>query len=403
MPPDRCEFDTLPALARTFAACILSLSILLLAACGGGTSSTPPTGGTAPPPTTPPPTTPPPTTPPPTTPPPTSTTLAASVSTLALSTAGLTEYGIAGTPASGLSRSITITNTGAVTASALTVVPAAALPSGTAMTTTCGSLLAAGASCTVSFTPGATATSDGTNPCTAGTAPVPAAVSVSGSNTNTVSTDVVVLGYGCIDQGGYVYAFDDTTPASASVGGKVLTTSDQSTGIRWAANGSSGVANDAIYGITEVSTSSSPDPTAGQVAGQSACNGATDGACDTNNLYLYYQNDATNAPIPLSQYAAGACKATIGGYSDWYLPAVCEMGYGNPACGSSGAPTLQNAQSDLVDASGLSLSGFYWSSTEYSANPQAIAWLQYFATGGGSAQFSATKSNLLSVRCSRAF
>lgn len=382
MPSYRRELGTLPSVRRAFGACILSLSSALLAACGGGTSSTPTSGAT--------------------TPPSTSTTLAASVSTLALSTSGLTEYGIAGTPSSGLARRITITNTGALTASALSVVTATALPSGTTMSTTCGSTLAPGASCTVTVTPGATATSDGTNPCTVGTTPAPAVLSVSGSNTNTVNTDIVVLGYRCISQGGFVYALDDTTSATTSVGGKVLTTTDQLAGIFWASDGSA-AAYDSIYGIDETSTALVASPSAAPAYGQSACNGATDGACDTNNIYLYYTFSATNAPISLVQYAAGACKMTIGGHSDWYLPAICEMGYGNAGCGSSVAPVMQNAQSDLVDASGATLSGLYWSATEYSGTPQNTAWVQSFATGGSSTQATASKGTALHARCSRAF
>lgn len=385
MPHETRRRVPFPGPARAFAACLLGL---LLAACGGGGHSTVAAGGTSSPAST---------------PVAASTTLVGSVSELALSTVGLTEYGITGTPSSGLARSFTITNTGAAAASGITVVTVPALPSGTAMTTTCGSTLGAGASCTVTVTPGATATSDGTQPCTAGTTPLPAVVSVGGSNTDTVDTDVVVLGYGCIDQGGYVYAFDDTTPATASVGGKVLTTTDASTSILWSSDGSGNAAYDAIYAISELSTTTSPSPSTGQVVAQEACNGATDGACDSNNIYVYYENAASGAPIGSAQYAAGACKATFAGYSDWYLPAVCEMGYGSAACGTSGAPALQNVQSDLVDANGLNLlSGYYWSATEFSVSPMLFAWDQYFATSG-SLQLNATKGNLLHARCSRAF
>ncbi|MGL6029299.1 MAG: hypothetical protein ACRC0M_05905 [Legionella sp.] len=338
------------------------------------------------------------------------TTLNTSVSQLALSVTGLTEFGVSGTPSSGLARVITITNTGSNPAVNLAVT-SPTWPAGTSDTKTCGSTLAASDSCTITITPGATATSDGTNPCSSGTAPVPGAVQVSADNATTVSSDVVVLGYGCIYQGGYVFAFDDTTPSSGSVGGKVVTTSDQAAaapnGIIWSSNGTSGGSSnavyDSIYGISETSTTSSANPSGGQVSGQTACNGATDGSCDTNNIYLYYQNNATNAPINLSYYAAGLCKQTISTYSDWYLPAICEMGYGSSACGTSGAPTLQNIQSSLIDSSGLSApTGDYWSSTEGSSIPQARAWGEYFASGGGGVQYNVSKGSQLGVRCSRA-
>ncbi len=334
------------------------------------------------------------------------TTLSASVSNLALSVTGFTEFGVTGTPSSGHPRTITITNTGSNTAVNLAVTPPT-WPLGTS-SSTCGSSLAAGDTCTITVTPGATATSDGTNPCSVGTAPVPGAVQVSADNATTVSTNVVVLSYGCVYQGGYVYAFDDTTPSSGSVGGKVVTTSDQSSGIVWSSNGNGGGIPDAvynaIYGISELSTTSSANPSGGQVAGQTACNGATDGLCNTNNIYVYYQNNATNAPINLSYYATGLCKQTIASYSDWYLPAICEMGYGTTECGTSGAPTLQNIQTSLYEICNFSTgTTTYWSSTEYSSIPQFVAWYYLFEDdGSGAPGNGVAKANQWSVKCSRA-
>ena len=331
------------------------------------------------------------------------TTLSTSVSSLALSKTGYTEYGVSGTPSSGVARTITVNNAGAYPAVNLSIAYPT-WPSGTNASSTCGSSLAASSSCTITITPGNTATSDGTNPCTTtGTAPVAQTISISADNASTVSSTAVILGYGCIMQGGYIYAFDDTTSASTSVGGKAATTSNQSSGIIWASNGSGGTSNIAIYGISETSTTSSPNPSSGQVTGQTACNGNIDGSCDSNNIYVYYQTTATNNPINTSLYATGLCKATISGFSNWYLPAICEMGYGTSAsCGTSGTPTLQNMQSNLVDTLSL-LSGDYWCSTEYSGFPTTIAWFQFFASGGGSKQNYANKNfSTFAVRCSRA-
>lgn len=331
-----------------------------------------------------------------------STTLATSVSNLALSKTGYTEYGLSGTPSSGLARTITVTNTGSYATSNLSI-SYPAWPSGTTASSNCGSSLAASATCTITITPGNTATSDGTNPCTTtGTAPVAQTISISADNASTVSSTAVILGYGCIYQGGYVYALDDTSAASTSVGGNVATTSNQSAGIIWSSNGSGGTSSIAIYGISETSTALSPNPISGQVSGQTACQGNKNGSCDTNNIYVYYQTTATNSPISTSHYATGLCKQTISTYSDWYLPAICEMGYGSSAaCGVSGTPTLQNMQSDLVDTLNL-LSGVYWSSTEFAGLPTSGAWDQSFVSGGGSNQSGAFKSATRSVRCSRA-
>lgn len=374
-------------------------------------------------------------------------TLTTSASQLALSVTGLTEYGVSGTPSSGLARVITITNTGSNAAVNLAVTPPN-WPTGTSSVTTCGSTLAASSSCTITITPGATATADGTNPCSSGTAPVPGAVQVSADNANTVSIDVVVLGYGCVYQGGYVYAFDDTTPNTGSVGGKVATTSDQAAaypnGIVWSSNGGTGgggggfdpvdTSYDTLPGIDETSTSASGSPTYATftsffsstytnsnpftAASFAMCNGISDGSCNTGNILTFYNQFITNntqanggsapftasaGPTNITYYAAGLCKQTIASYSDWYLPAICEMGYGSSACGASGAPTLQNIQSSLIDSSGLSTpAGIYWSSTELSSNPQNVAWSQVFASGGGSYQGVDGKSIQLGVRCSRA-
>lgn len=379
------------------------------------------------------------------------TTLSTSASQLALSVTGLTEFGVSGTPSSGLARIITITNTGSNPAVNLSVTPPT-WPTGTTSPTTCGSTLAASSSCTITITPGATATSDGTNPCSSGTAPVPGAVQVSADNATTVSSDVVVLGYGCVYQGGYVYAFDDTTPNTGSVGGKIATTSDQAAaypnGIVWSSNGGTGggsggvdsvdVSYDTLPGIDETSTSSTGSPTYATFssffsstytnlnpftsASFSLCNGNSEGACNTGNIVTFYNQFITNntlgnggsspftasaGPTNITYYAAGLCKQAISGSSDWYLPAICEMGYDTGSlgsgCGTSGAPTLQNIQSSLIDSSGFSApAGNYWSSTEDSGGPQSNAWGQYFAASGGSFQSDTNKTSLLGVRCSRA-
>ena len=347
------------------------------------------------------------------------TTLSTSVSHLALSRTGYTEYGVPGTPTSGVARTITVTNTGSNATSNLSISYPAWPSNDTQATSDCGASLAASATCTITITPGSIATSDVNNqPCTTGTAPVAQTITISADNASTVSTTAVILGYGCIYQGGYVYALDDTTLASTSVGGKVATTPDQanpSSGIIWSSDGTGGTSQIAIYGISETSTSSSANPSPNTippsedpqpVPGQTACNGNTDGSCDTNNIYVYYQTTALNYPINNSLYATGLCKQPISGHSDWYLPAICEMGYGiSTPCGGDGAgahppPTLQNMQSNLVETLNI-LSGNYWSSTEASGNPVSGAWIQTFSMNGAT-QFAFYKIFTYGVRCSRA-
>lgn len=337
------------------------------------------------------------------------TTLTTSVTTLALSINDTaTSTALSGTP-----RKILITNSGADPAYNVTYTPSPALPSGSSISPAdCGEI-APGDSCTLTIIPGATPSAPSGN-----LSPTPITLTVAGMNTNTLTPQINILTYGSVYQGGYVYAVDDTTSDTGSIGGKVVSLADQAdrfpNGIIWSSN-SSGTYDGgiSIYGISEASTTSSPNPNSGQVVGQLACEGNSDGSCDTSNIVTYYSPPTTTPAINYSFYAAGLCKATINGYADWYLPAICEMG---PASGGSGcAAGTQNIIDDfpalIGDPSsgnpGTSctlgvncLAGSYWSSTEVSSNPQVLAWYQVFASGS-SGQLTSGKNSLLGVRCSR--
>lgn len=123
-------------------------------------------------------------------------------------------------------------------------------------------------------------------------------------------------------------------------------------------------------------------------------------------IVAHYSPPQTTPAVNLAFYAAGLCKATIGGFNDWYLPAICEMGYdafghGN-GCGTQATPLTQNMQSNLVEAGNIgNLSGSYFSSTEFSNVPALTAWFQFFAIAGND-QDVEFKSSLLGVRCVRA-
>lgn len=378
---------------------------------------------------------------------------------------------------SGNSRSITITNTGDGPATGLSI-NQPGWPSGTSLSpsSTCanGGSLAAGASCTLVIAPGATATSN----CTTGIAPTPGVLTVSANGGASASVNTTVIGYGCQYQGGFVFAMDDTTPTTGSIGGKVASLVDQAapfissgpqpTSIIWGSNGAgfvfSDVSYDVIPGIDEISTSSAGSPTYTTPAGPSGytftdfftttypsnsvlplssafstCDGGTDGACNTNNILAFYNAwitnysttcdpnygsggcTATSGPTSLTYYAAGLCKATINGYADWYLPAICELDavYGSVAACSgaqsmvanlsfligdpgAGTPSISCNQPDGPPAGTDCLAGFYWSSTEYSTNPQYGAWSEYFDVGG-SPQLYGDKDVHGGVRCVRGF
>lgn len=169
---------------------------------------------------------------------------------------------------------------------------------------------------------------------------------------------------------------------------------------------------ESIWGIDDTSTIESPSPNdlsssaATFTPGQLNCNAVNDGACATNNLFIFYG--------PNNDYAAGLCKATIDDYTDWYLPAVCELGpFGStgsvgsyPSLTSSqlctaGTTNIQNqlASPNLVGFS----AGSYWSSTEYSSNPANSAWFQALSFSGSDSQADASKNTSpQGVRCVRA-
>lgn len=337
---------------------VWTLSLAFLAACGGNPPPSSPTSA--------------PVTSPPVLLPPASTTLSVSTSVLALAVQGN-------------ARSVTVTNTGTEVATALALVTTPALPAGSVVSPgSCGDL-AVGASCVLTITPGATASA-----APGDTTPVPATLRITGSNTNTVTTDVSVLDHGSVHQSGYVFSLDDTTPNTGSVGGKAAALTDVSTGVFWSANAGGSAAFDAIPGISH--TDVAPP-----------CHGNRDGACNTDTLVGFY------ATTPSTTYAAGLCRTTQHGRSDWYLPSICEMGFdatGNgTSCGTSVAPLTDNMQSNLVDKAnvgGLLAATTYWSSTQFGAVPAFGAFGQRFDTAGASQQGAYNKNFLFAVRCARA-
>ncbi len=327
-------------------------------------------------------------------------TLGLSVNDLALNTA------LTGTP-----RLITITNTEANPATNVTYSPSPALPSGTTISPeNCGTIPAFG-TCVLTITPGNTpsAASGDINP-------TPITLSISGTNTNTLTPTINILTYGSVYQGGYIYAVDDTTPNTGSIGGKVAALTDQSSGVLWSSNGSSLVSYVAILAIDELSTTLSPSPTSPSYPAGTpayvACNGNSDGACNTSNIVSYYnfnRSSGGSAPTPIDQYAAGLCESIINGQSDWYLPAICEEGYdnvdqtGNNGCGTQTSPGVQNMLSNLFDVGVGGLAGEYWSSTEWSGyGGVEFAWSQTFEQGNIPQNTFDKSYNTIRVRCSRA-
>lgn len=286
----------------------------------------------------------------------------------------------------GTARTLQITNTSAVTATALNLA-SQNLPAGTTFSSTCGITLAPSATCEIEVAPGSTPSAAPGVTSASG-----ATLTVTGSNTNTLSLAVNVLTYGSVFQGGYVFSIDDTSSVSESIAGQIVGLTDRSTGVQWSAT------SDEIYGINVYSTPLAASPASGQLTGMNACNGAKDGACNSTNIKVQYAASAS------TDYATGVCTGTSDGYSDWYLPAICQLGYDtshtNYACGFP-TPVMQNVQSSLVNNGNIgSLSGQYWSSTQLVSMPLGERALAHtFAASPIQSETAKTTSS--SVRCVR--
>lgn len=288
------------------------------------------------------------------------TTLSASVSNLALSVndTGL-NAALTGTP-----RLITITNTGAIAARSVTYSVSPALPTGSTISPAdCGDI-APSDSCVLTITPGQSASS-----AAGDTTPDPIVLSVSGINTNTLTPNIHIITYGSVHQGGYLFSMDDTTPNTSSVSGKVVSLTDASASAEWGGSG------------TNVGASTNDNNSSG----------ANDGAANTAII--------VNA-LGAGSYAAAVCVASSNsGFTDWYLPAICEMGPHSGVC-TAGSTNIQQQlfESDIGNIANLS---FYWSSTQYFATPSFNAIFQTFINGGGSNTFDESKTTLMQVRCVR--
>ncbi|BCA94732.1 hypothetical protein TUM19329_10930 [Legionella antarctica] len=275
---------------------------------------------------------------------------------------------------SGTARIIRIENTGSIPANNVQV-STSGFPAGTSITSNaCMGTLNNGATCDITITPGINASLDSlSSACTTapGTAPVPTTVTVTADNAPSTDVNVLVLGYGCIYQGGFLFSVDNATPSTQSIGGKVAALTDEEESpadffFQWAT----------LFDNT-------------------AADSITDGLSNTNAL-----------ETPVGQYpAAQACRnKSEQGFTDWFMPAICELGrYSNPPGGTdAGCGTTNPNLYTTLHTNGLGgfAGDFYWSSTGFSGFPTDFAWLQVFSSGvqdGGSKNFG------LRVRCVRAF
>jgi len=270
---------------------------------------------------------------------------------------------------SGQSRQFIVTNVGGQDAVHLTATLTTALPTGTHLTTDCAAL-APGASCMLTITPGATPTA-----APGELEPVPAGVSIAGTNTNLLALSVWVLDVGGVYQGGLVFDIDDETPMTGGVGGKVL----------------------ALSNVGERRFFGAPD----YVSISPAATSTSDGAANTAAIVAQF-GPPPNAYL---EYPAWACHSSEeAGFTDWYLPAICELGYDannvGTGCGTSQTPALPNVRSNLSDRGYLN-AGLVnvWSSTQLA--PSAT-WQQLL--GNWPAQHQTRNALYVTeyVRCARA-
>lgn len=358
-------------------------------------------------------------------------------------------------------RQITIQNTGSASATNVSV-SASTLPEGTRMINTCTGTLHAGDSCLITLIPGSVASSDSSGtPCTSGTQPIASTITITADGDLSTPVNAYVLGYGCQYQGGFLYSVDDNHtnyPKTGSVGGKVIALVDQAapyihsgaqaTSVYWSANGSDrthfNASHDIIPFVTEVRTEKAnysaaqtkfnftysntgtfPFPASSAFA---TCHGEIEGQCNTGNILAlynayktqyaigFYPYTLSEGPTNLSHYAAGSCKVTMNNYSDWYLPAICEIDAINTkaTCPNETQSILSNLSFLLGDPGAETpnrscsppdgthcLAGYYWSSTEYSAIPLFGAWYELFSAESNSQNYG-IKNLQLGVRCSRA-
>ncbi|MCX7115241.1 MAG: DUF1566 domain-containing protein [Gammaproteobacteria bacterium] len=290
-------------------------------------------------------------------------------------------------------RTITLQNTGKETAQGLTL-HYPNWPDGTTATHDCGEQLPPSGTCTISIKPGSIASSN----CHTGTLAIPSTITVSANNALAIRVKVVVLSYGCVYEGGYLFSINDKYskyPDNVSIGGKVVEASDEADSIAW----------DPSPGCTTESYDNCYKTLADSIKNGNYYFPGTSTVDPNGNTYRI----VTQLPLDPSSYAAGVCRQSISGYSDWYLPSICELGYympnssTDPGCGTNAEPSMQNMLSNLVDNGNLgNLWGMYWSSTENSNSPNLYAWFQYIASGGSSFQSGSAKASQMAVRCVRA-
>jgi hypothetical protein len=208
--------------------------------------------------------------------------------------------------------------------------------------------LAPGCTCTFTITPGGTATPLNQN----------INVTIRGNNSNVLTTQIAVVDYGSVYQGGIVFSINDATSPTGSIGGKVISQQDiyvpplpSNTVFPWDFN-----ASPALIGASSL----------------------TNGATNTNSII---SSIGSCSSYSTCGFAAGVCKTQFPGYNgfnDWYLPAICELSsqiVADPVLNACPPAVPITTVQALRNAGKITLDNFpYWSSTEYNFTPQTQAY-----------------------------
>ncbi len=226
--------------------------------------------------------------------------------------------------AGGIARVINITNGSTYPAYNVNYTISPSLPTGATISPASCGTISPGGVCTLTITPGSTPSTTPVDP--GGSAAVPSVITLSGSNTNTVQSNISVLTIANIVENGLIFFIDDTTPNTQSITGKVV-----------------GQASNEGSTVTWMSQDNS----------FSDATSLTDGVANTNQIV----SDTTYCPNTTS-CAAKYCRS-IG--LEWYLPAINE---------------LQDIRTQLCPGGtctygGFTNSNYYWSSTNYNSGYQA--------------------------------
>ena len=276
-------------------------------------------------------------------------------------------------PVNAGSGSIVVTNTGTATAHHVS----ASLPGSWSHVTQdssgCTTIAPSGGTCTLTFT---------------STVPYVAAGNILVTGDNIATPATTALAFSIHDY--LVYAVLSESTA------QVVANSDASdtSGVSWS------ITDHFIPGITETSTSP-PD----------ACNGGTDGACNSGQII-------SDQGTPFSNYAAGLCQQITTDNTGsipqgtWFLPSICQLN-SNANSGGSESGSACNISTPSIYTNLFSLGfladlstggssdslGNYWASTEHSGDGSVYAWVQNF--GGENNSFTAPKAFTLGIRCVR--